>query len=47
MASVVAEEATGWLAGRRVGRVSLLARFEVVATALGPLSDFFMVEVPL
>ena len=46
VASVATKEATGWLAGGRVGGVSLLSRFDAIATALGPLSDLFMVEEP-
>ena len=44
VASVATEETTGWLARGRVRGVSLLARFDVVAAAMGPLSDLFMVE---
>ena len=46
VASIATEEATSWLAGGEVGGVSLLARFNVVTAALGPLSDLFIVEEP-
>ena len=44
MASVAIEEAMSWVARGEVGRVSLLARLDAVATALGPLSNLFMEE---
>ena len=46
MASVAIEEATGWVAGGRVGGVLLLTRLDIVATALGAFSYLFMEEAP-
>ena len=46
VASVAIEEATGWVAGGEVGRVSLLGHLDTVAAALGALSDLFMEEAP-
>ena len=44
VASIATEEATSWLAGGGVGRVSLLTCFKAIVIALGPLSNLFMVE---
>ena len=39
MASVASDVVTGWVVRGGVGGVSLLARLDVVAIALEPLSD--------
>ena len=46
VASIATEGATGWVVGGGVGRVSLIAHLDVVAAALGALSDLFMEEAP-
>ena len=44
VASVAIEEATGWVVGGRVGRVSLLPCLNAVTTSLGAFSDLLVVE---